>query len=97
MSLARTYVQHVQDLARGRPVRVALPNGAIIEAQPSIVYGSGGEELVQLDVQTSTRVGAIEAQIRMTPQTFQASIEKAASMIPRLEAVEARAARRLGR
>lgn len=99
MSLARTYVNHIQDLAQGKPVRVMLPGQGVVEAVPSIVEGPNGEELVQLHLsldEKATRVGAIEAQVRMSPETFRASIQAAERMIPRLEAVQQRAAKRLG-
>lgn len=100
LSLARTYVNTVRDLAQGRPVRVAIPGMGVVSAIPSIVDGPDGEELVQLevDMQAQTRVGAIEGQgtIRMSPQTFKAGIEKAQAFAPRFEAVGQRALRRLG-
>lgn len=96
-SLVRTYVDTIRDLARGQPVKVAIPHVGIVEAQPSVVEGPHGEELVQLDIQTRfAKVGAMEAQIRMSPETFKASLQIAANAAPRLEAVNHRALRRLG-
>jgi hypothetical protein len=95
MSLANLMMETIGALQRGEPVSVRLPNGMTIEAVPEIVQVQDPrtgqvQEVVQLHLQTNGQAGAIEGQLRMSPDTFQNCLMKAQNLSPRFALVTER-------
>lgn len=89
-NLAITAQNVINGLTRGEEVVIALPNGTVIKAVPSRVQGPMGEELIQLDVRSDGKAGAIEGVLRMEPRTFDHCVAKAQSLMPRLAVMQSR-------
>lgn len=101
-SLVRTYVDTLGALQREEPVRVRLPTPgggeAIVTAIPErIQHPQTGEELMQLHFQVDSPVGPMEAQVRMSPETYHKSLVGAGNMVPRLKTIENRRLLRSGK
>ena len=88
-SLVRQYVDVVGSLKRREPVLVRLPNGTVVQAVPEEIE-IDGRTLMQLHVQIDGQNGPIEAQIRMSHETYDKSVLKAENFTPRFAAVQQR-------
>lgn len=96
-SLVAQYVDTLGSLTRREPVQVRLPNGTVVTAIPEEIYAGDGQTLMQLHVQINGASGPIEAQIRMSHETYEKSLVKARNMTPRFEAAQRRLLLREGR
>jgi hypothetical protein len=88
-SIVRQYVDAVGSLQRREAVHVQLPNGVIVSAVPEEIEFEG-RKLMQLHVLVDGKSGPIEAQLRMSPETYEKSLIKAESFTPRLAMVQRR-------
>jgi hypothetical protein len=88
-SIVRQYVDAVGGLQRRQPVNVQLPNGVVISAVPEEIEFEG-KPLMQLHVMIDGKSGPIEAQIRMSTETYEKSLIKAENFTPRLATVQRR-------
>lgn len=88
--LVRTYQNTVGALQRGEAVQIKLGNGVVVTAVPEDVVGPSGEPLKQLHVQLQGPDGPIEAQIRMSPETYERSLVRADQLTPRLGVMQRR-------
>lgn len=89
-NLVRQYTDVVGGLQRREPVEVRLPGGTIVKAIPEQIEVNG-QPFMQLYVQVDgSSVGPIEAQIRMSPETYEKSLVKAQDATPRLVAMQER-------
>lgn len=88
-SIVRQYVDAVGSLQRREPVCVQLPNGVVVSAVPEEIEHEG-KPLMQLHVMVDGKSGPIEAQIRMSPETYEKSLIKAENFTPRLAMVQRR-------
>lgn len=96
-SLVRQYVDTIGSLTRREPVQVRLPNGTVVTAVPEEICIGDGKTLMQLHVQIEGPTGPIEAQIRMSHETYEHSLVKARNATPRFEAAQRRLLLREGR
>lgn len=96
-SLVAQYVDTVGSLERREPVQVRLPNGTVVTAIPQEICVGDGQTLMQLHVQIDGPTGPMEAQIRMSHETYERSIVKARDMTPRFQAAQQRLMLREGR
>lgn len=96
-SLVAQYVNTLGALTERQPVQVRLPNGAVVTAIPEEVCIGGDQTIMQLHVQIDGPTGPIEAQIRMSHDTYERSLVKARNLTPRFEAAQRRLLLREGR
>jgi hypothetical protein len=89
-SLVAKYVDTIGSLTRREPVQVRLPNGSVVTAVPEEICIGGDKTIMQLHVQIEGPTGPIEAQIRMSHETYEKSLVKARDMTPRFEAAQRR-------
>lgn len=78
-------------------MQVRLPNGTVITAVPEEICAGDGQTLMQLHMQIEGPTGPIEAQIRMSHETYEKSLVKARDMTPRFQAAQQRLMLREGR
>lgn len=95
-NLVRQYVDVVGGLARREPVSVCLPNGTVVTGVPELIEVNG-KPMMQVYISADSNLGLVEAQVRMSPETYEASINKARDMTPRLVAMQERQTMMLNR
>lgn len=95
-NLVRQYVDVVGGLARHEPVSVCLPNGTIVRGVPELIEVDG-KPMMQVFVSVDGANGEVQAQVRMSPETYEKNLEKARNLTPRLAAMQERQALMLNR
>jgi hypothetical protein len=85
LALLSSYDTALDALKRKEPVAVTLPNGTTIEAVPELIeHPDTGEPLIQMHVRIDGKSGPMEAQVRMSPETFEKSLATAERARPKI-------------
>lgn len=88
--LARTYQNVVGALQRGEAFQLRLGGVVVNASEPEDVVGPNGEPLKQVYVQLQGPDGPVEAQVRMSPSTYEKSLVRAEKLTPRLQVLQQR-------
>lgn len=89
-NLARTYQNAVAALQRGEAFQIRLGKVVVDASDVEDVVGPDGEPLKQVYVKVDGPDGPMEAQVRMSPSTFERSLVRAEKLTPRLQVLQQR-------
>ena len=89
-NLARTYQNAVTALQRGEAFQIRLGKVVVDASDVEDVVGPDGEALKQVYVKIQGPDGPLEAQVRMSPSTFEKSLVRAEKLTPRLQMMQQR-------